>query len=71
MRSIIHDAAQQVTSALNGMLKITQNMGKAPVQNVVERDIFEVILESHDRLMQAYGKPELMVRQATVLGQVR
>jgi len=71
MRSIIHAAAEGVTNSLNSMLKITQSMGKAPVQNVVERDIFDVILEAQDKLMHAYGKPDLMVRQATILGQVK
>eukprot|EP00111_Clytia_hemisphaerica_P007373 TCONS_00021443-protein len=70
LKTTLHAAAQGVTTALNDMLKITQNMGKAPVQNVVERDIFKVILEAHDKLMRAYGKPDQMVKQATILGQV-
>ena len=70
MKSLLHGAAEAVTNALNNLLKITQNIGKAPVQNVVEKDIFEVILEAQDKLMNAYGKPDEMVKQATILGQV-
>lgn len=70
MKSLLHGAAEGVTNALNNFLKITQNIGKSPVNNVVEKDIFEVILDAQERLMVAHGRPDEMIRQATILGQV-
>lgn len=70
MKSLLHGAAEGVTNALNNFLKITQNIGKSPVHNIVEKDIFEVILEAQEKLVTAHGRSDEMIKQATILGQV-